>query len=157
MNARNKGRLVGAATAIAIGIVWANADLYVSHSSPSCWGHDGDPFWWIAIAMLAPAVPLAIWIGRVIGAVAGHLRRYRHAAIASLGLSVAAFLSLLASGIDHGPSEYHDPFVIALMSRSLPITLLAALVLERWTRPPPPLAPAIARGTRCRPRPPTRG
>ena len=134
MTGRDKGIVLGILDAIAITIAWA----VLPNRDPEWFSH-GD-YAGIVIAMgVCAGIPVAAIVGVYIGRMAERSHRTRVRSIVTFSLG-ASCIALLPALVLH--AALREPTLFQLMSRALAATAVAALVLERWTRPALPSATA---------------
>ncbi len=92
--------------------------------------------------------PYALVVGTVLGAIAGRLDRHRELVLVALALMATLALDALPWPLVMSDAWWRDPMIPTFLVLSLVPPVGAALWLERWTRPTPAVAPAIARQTR---------
>jgi hypothetical protein len=146
MSERTKGAVVAVVTMLAIGVTWtAFADPEQrcpggDYFDPSC-----VPSWpphVLFAGTVLPGLPCAVVIGWLVGGLGGLLERWRVPVIAAIAAGVAVIPAAAAAGTwpSHGLHMFGRLAPVAIC-----FSVIAALMLERWTRRPPAVPVAIAR------------
>jgi len=145
-NAR-KGGCVAAVAIVAIAMMWA---LCAGDEPGDCVRPDSSwidgcqcdsfPSTGILAYGIIFGIPVAVVVGALVGAFAGRLERWRKLVFVSFGVA-SAIACLAIEWLLMTCSS--DPTVETLWLRTLVPSVVAALVLEVWTRQPPIIPRAI--------------
>lgn len=125
----SKGLVLGAANVLFVALGFTLLEP-ASQSECGC-DHRWDLFWAVAIVGMVPG----LLVGGVAGYYARTVRAYRRVVVAGVGLAAVLVMGLFVG------------MPIELVALACIPTTIAALILERWTRPvedPPPLPVASA-------------
>src|SRR5512135_2400777 len=139
-----KGAILGAAAMVAITLIWmaaAGTARGEACPAPMC---ECSPVPRLVILGfgIVVGVPWGVLLGCALGYLAGHLVRYRRLVLAVPAPALALALAAVTTPFMRCST---DPHGIALFARAFVPLAMAALALERWTRPCTPLPVATMR------------